>query len=165
MNQTKTPYYISLKDEECFGFAAIYSQKTLISRFVGERKIIGTEEDDKKTGTEKIGTVVSSSSQSYSCAILTTTPNELIGPIHDRMPVIIRKKDEQGWLDLGTEHSKFLDIFEPYPADRMDAYPVSTFVNSPKNNSQRCIDPIDENTIFKEQFGLDSDQSSLDDFF
>lgn len=74
-----------------------------------------------------------------SCTIITTTPNELMADIHDRMPAILRPADYQRWLSpLETGPA---DLIAPYPAGEMEAYPVSTLVNVPKNDSQQCIVP------------------------
>ena len=76
-------------------------------------------------------------------AILTTEPNKLMQPIHNRMPVILQTKDYEPWLDTDLKELKNLtDLFAPYPTSRMKAYPVSTFVNKPANDSPQCLVPI-----------------------
>lgn len=67
-------------------------------------------------------------------AIITTTPNELVGKIHDRMPVILAENDERLWLSEWLNARQFLDLLTPYSAKAMAAYPVSLLVNSPRNN-------------------------------
>lgn len=76
------------------------------------------------------------------CTILTTTPNELMAPIHNRMPVIIEPEDYDMWLDPGPRPEDARHLFRPYPADKMVAYPVSTTVNSPRNETPSCIAPL-----------------------
>jgi putative SOS response-associated peptidase YedK len=71
--------------------------------------------------------------------ILTTRPNELVAPLHDRMPVIIAPGDYDQWL--GDEPDP-ADLIRPYPADRMAAWPVSTRVNKPENDDARILDRI-----------------------
>jgi putative SOS response-associated peptidase YedK len=80
-----------------------------------------------------------------SCTIITTEPNELMKPIHHRMPVILPEKAEDLWLDPKVDSIPFLrSLLKPYPEKEMEAYVVSNFVNSPKNNSPECIAPIGE---------------------
>ena len=76
------------------------------------------------------------------CTILTTRPNELMAPIHNRMPVILEAEDYDMWLDPGDDPQIALHLLRPYPAEKMDAYPVSTFVNSPRNDAPACIEPL-----------------------
>ncbi|MGH9576263.1 MAG: SOS response-associated peptidase [Terriglobales bacterium] len=74
------------------------------------------------------------------CAIITIGANELMAPIHDRMPVIIAPETYARWLDPANE-SPF-ELLAPYPAENMIAYPVSTRVNSPKNDDPALIEPL-----------------------
>ena len=64
-----------------------------------------------------------------SCTIITTSPNELVAPIHDRMPVILRPADVERWLESRPGTGDWRTVFAPYAADEMEAYPVSTRVN------------------------------------
>jgi len=74
-----------------------------------------------------------------SCTILTTTPNELMATLHDRMPVILSPDDYGRWLDPGvTDPAEVQDLLKPYPGE-MHAYPVSSAVNSPRNNSPELL--------------------------
>ena len=76
----------------------------------------------------------------HSCAIITTTPNDAMRPIHDRMPVILLPKYEPAWLDSSNEDTSALsDFLSPYPTEMMDAYPVAPLVNSPANDSPDII--------------------------
>ena len=77
------------------------------------------------------------------CTILTTMPNELMKPIHNRMPVIIDPADYSMWLDPGDNPQDALHLLRSYPSDEMDAYAVSTTVNNPRNESPINIEPID----------------------
>lgn len=78
----------------------------------------------------------------YSCTILTTTPNDLLAPIHNRMPVILPSAAYDRWLDPAEQRpGAFQDLLAPYPAEEMVAYPVSRYVNSPSNDSPACIAP------------------------
>lgn len=76
----------------------------------------------------------------HSRIIITTRPNSLMEDIHDRMPVILRPEEEAVWLDRTIEAPELLrQLLEPYDADQMEAYEVSTLVNSPKNDVPECI--------------------------
>ena len=77
-----------------------------------------------------------------SCTILTTSPNELMAPIHNRMPVIIEPEDYDLWLDPEPNPEQGLHLLRPYPAEKMVAYPVSTIVNNPRNDVPECVQPI-----------------------
>lgn len=75
-----------------------------------------------------------------SCTIITTAPNELVGGIHDRMPVILPPDLEPLWLDPDVKDSTILaDILAPYPDEHMQAYQVSALVNSVHNNTPEVI--------------------------
>ncbi len=78
-----------------------------------------------------------------SFTILTTRPNSLLAPIHDRMPVILPAAAHALWLDPSVEEAESLEaLFDPYPAGRMLATPVSTLVNSPHHDDPRCIEEV-----------------------
>lgn len=112
--RTKRPYRITLKNKGLFGFAGLWD-----------------------TWKSPRGDIVNS------CTIITTTPNELMAGIHDRMPVILSRDSEQVWLDQSIVDSGYLKSFlVPYPAELMEAYEVSGFVNSPKNNGSDCLVPV-----------------------
>jgi putative SOS response-associated peptidase YedK len=76
--------------------------------------------------------------------ILTTEPNELMRPIHNRMPVILKPGDYAKWLEPGGPAKDVVDLLKPYDADVMEAYPVSTLVNSPRNDLPECVEPASE---------------------
>ena len=84
-----------------------------------------------------------------SCTLITTTPNTLMESIHDRMPVILRKSDYARWLDpVERTPDELGDLLAPYPPDVMEARPVSTTVNSPRNESPACIESVTSETLF-----------------
>jgi len=77
-----------------------------------------------------------------SCTIVTTTPNELVATLHDRMPVIVPREAYALWLDPEVGERARLDpLLVPFDADAMTAYPVSRRVNSPANDDPACLDP------------------------
>jgi putative SOS response-associated peptidase YedK len=111
--KTKTPMYIRLKSGEPFAFAGLW------------------ESWNSPDG-----------SQVLSCAIITTTPNALMEPIHNRMPVILPAAAYERWLEPGESNPAQLQaLIQPYPAEDMLAYPVSTLVNRPENDVAACIQP------------------------
>lgn len=76
-----------------------------------------------------------------SCTILTTSSNELVSPLHDRLPAIL-SMDIDRWLDSrSTDPAELKTLLTPYPSEFMQLYPVSNMVNSPKNYDVRCIEP------------------------
>ncbi len=78
-----------------------------------------------------------------SCTIITTEANELVGDIHNRMPVILAPEDYSLWLDPDfKEREALTSLLRPYPNDAMEAYPVSRRVNSPSNNAPGCIERV-----------------------
>jgi putative SOS response-associated peptidase YedK len=72
----------------------------------------------------------------YTCTIITTVPNDLMKPLHSRMPVILDEEQEKIWLDSNITDSTYLKtLLTPYSNQSMNAFPVSTMVNNPKNDS------------------------------
>lgn len=79
-----------------------------------------------------------------SCSILTTTPNELMRDVHDRMPVILPRDVYDLWLDPGfTKVEELQPLLKPYPAGAMRRYRVSQRVNQAKNDDPECAAEID----------------------
>jgi putative SOS response-associated peptidase YedK len=112
-SRQKQPYFIGLQDKRPFAFAGLYERWESPN---GETIATGT--------------------------IVTTAANEAVAPIHDRMPVILAPQDYAQWLDPGfREIDRLQALLDPYPAAEMIIYPVSSLVNSPKNNSPACKCP------------------------
>jgi len=113
--KTKQPYYIRFKDYRPFAFAGLW-------------------ERNEKATNEPI----------ESCSIITTGPNALMESIHHRMPVIVDASDYGLWLDpTVNDHVTLNPLLRPYHHDdEMEAYSVSTLVNSPRNNSPQCVEPV-----------------------
>lgn len=79
-----------------------------------------------------------------SYAVLTTRPNTLLEPIHDRMPVILARQAWATWLDPSIDDPELLrPLFEPFPAEEMAAVPVDRFVNKVANDSPRCVREVE----------------------
>ena len=78
-----------------------------------------------------------------------TEPNELMRPVHNRMPVILRPEDEEEWLDSsGTPFAKAKSLLKPYPDELMDAHDVSPIVNSAKYDGPERINLFQMTTYF-----------------
>jgi putative SOS response-associated peptidase YedK len=108
-------HYFQLKDQKIFGFAGLYDIWK-----------------DKQTGKEI---------RSYT--IITTTPNELVGQIHDRMPVILEPEDEATWLNPDiVEPERLLPLLKPYSAEKMEEWRVGDAARNPKNDSPELIKPL-----------------------
>jgi len=78
-----------------------------------------------------------------SCTILTTTPNDLMAPIHDRMPVVLDRPGWDAWLDGDHDDVEALrDSLRPVPSAELARHPVSTLVNRVANNVPECAAPL-----------------------
>lgn len=81
----------------------------------------------------------------FSCTILTTAPCSLVRPIHDRMPVILDRDERARWLDPESEPSDLQALLRPYAHDTdLEAVPVSSLVNDPRNDSPACLEPVSD---------------------
>ncbi|MUG98690.1 hypothetical protein F7734_42925 [Scytonema sp. UIC 10036] len=110
----KQPFYFRLQNGEAFGFAGLW-------------------EEWRSPRDQTLS----------SCTILTTRANELLEPVHDRMPVILHQKDYDLWLAPQVQTPEMLQqLLQPYPSEAMTAYPVSTAVNNPKHDSPDCVQPL-----------------------
>lgn len=78
----------------------------------------------------------------WTCAIVTTSANELMAPIHHRMPVVLAPADWATWLDPGSGLAEVKGLLVPAPSDWFDLYPVSTLVNNVRNDGPELLDPL-----------------------
>lgn len=113
LGERKQPMWISRKDKRPFGFAGLW-------------------EHWKPAEGEPIET----------CSIITTEPNDLMAPIHNRMPVILTPASYDQWLDLNAQAEPLKALLCPCPSDELQAYPVSTLVNNPRHNVPQCLEPV-----------------------
>jgi putative SOS response-associated peptidase YedK len=75
------------------------------------------------------------------CVIITTTPNELLAPIHDRMPVVLPESEWDAWLDVENHDTAVLhELLVPSPASELEMWPVSTLVNKADNNGPELLE-------------------------
>jgi putative SOS response-associated peptidase YedK len=116
---TKPPFpwhYFQLKGGELFAFAGLCDIWK-----------------DPKTGKEI---------KSYT--IITTQPNELVGTVHGRMPVILNKEDEESWLNPDiTEPEHLLPLLQSYPAEEMETWRVGDGAKNPRNDDEGLIKPLE----------------------
>lgn len=79
-----------------------------------------------------------------SCSILTTAPNAVTSPVHDRMPVILDPDTYDLWLDPGLQDVRVVtEMLKPYDAQAMRGYPVSSRVNHVANDDEGCSMPVE----------------------
>jgi putative SOS response-associated peptidase YedK len=74
-------------------------------------------------------------------AVITTNANELVSPLHDRMPVVVPPEEFAVWLNPGIPVERLNQIMRPYPPERMSAHPVSRRLNDVRNDDPDCIAP------------------------
>lgn len=111
--ERKIPMRIRLKNESLFSFAGLWDR------------------------WEKDGKAI------QSCTIITTQPNTLMENIHNRMPVILTKGAEKEWLNPAIKDpAQLKNLLIPFQSEDMEAYEVSSIVNSPKNNQPEVIEPV-----------------------
>ncbi|MGE5236953.1 MAG: SOS response-associated peptidase [Acidobacteriota bacterium] len=114
LENRKQPYHIRMADGRPFAFAGLWERWTPMNGEPVE-----------------------------SCAIVTTEPNELLRPIHDRMPVILEPGEFGRWIDASVENvGAVVSLLRPYQDLAMIAYPVSPRVNNPANDDPDCITRI-----------------------
>lgn len=113
----KQPYRITLTDESLFAFAGLWDS--------------WNAPDGREVRT---------------FTIITTEPNELMIPIHNRMPVMLTPENERVWIS-DEPLEEVLHLLKPYEAKEMYAYPVSKRVNSPRNNDIHLFEK-DQQTLF-----------------
>ena len=110
----KQPYYFTLKDSQFMAFAGLW---------------------ERWESSE--GDLINS------CTILTVGANELLQPIHDRMPVILPPPDWDTWLDKSiTRGDRLQPLLKPLASELMESHAVGTKVNSPKNDTPECLQPL-----------------------
>lgn len=113
--KTKLPFYIRRKDQQLFGMAGLW--------------------EEWKDAQDKV---------IRSFTIITTTPNAVMRPIHDRMPVILRQADEAAWLDPDNHNVQQLQSFLNPSTEQLEAIHVSKIVNSPEHEGAQLIEPDSE---------------------
>lgn len=78
-----------------------------------------------------------------SFTIITTEANELMKPLHDRMPVILEPQDYDSWLDDAVQEKDDLQpLLRPYLGDDLEAVPVNPIVNNVRNDVRECVERV-----------------------
>ncbi len=108
--KSKIPFFFHLLNDEIFTFAGLWSY------------------------WDKDGEPITS------CTIITAEANDTVKPIHDRMPVIIKKDQWSKWLSNDTNPDELKTLIKPFPPDEMDVYEVSPQVNNPRNDFPELIE-------------------------
>jgi putative SOS response-associated peptidase YedK len=112
VNGNKIPYHIRMRDGKVFAFAGLWDHW-------------GGKDDSIE-----------------SCTIIVMPSNDVMKPIHERMPAIIAHAHYDSWLNSSvTDKQEIMQYLTSAPSSQLTAYPVSTRVNSPGNNDERCIQP------------------------
>jgi putative SOS response-associated peptidase YedK len=114
--KTKQPFAIALKSKEPYAFAGLWEKWK-----------------DRKAGIELL-----------TFTIITTDPNEIVQPMHDRMPVIIPERDYDRWLDVSDTQRLPVDLLRPFDADKMTAWSVRKDVGNVKNDTPDLVEEITE---------------------
>ena len=123
------PYRVTLSDDEPFAMAGLWAQWQPPTTQTGLDAFAGGDGDD--AGDPDVVETFT---------ILTTEPNAVVEQLHHRMAVILPEEDEERWLRAPPEEAQ--SLLEPFPADRMSSYPVSTAVNDPANDSPEVIEKV-----------------------
>lgn len=110
---SKHPYYFRPKDNSTFAFTGLFD----IWKDAEGREI-------------------------YSYTIITTEPNTVVRPVHNRMPVILHKEDEDSWLDESSQPEKLLRLLKPIEPEYLECYEVGKEVGSPVNNNPKLIEKV-----------------------
>ncbi len=114
LSDGKQPYLFRLKNKKMFGFAGL---------------VLTYHDDNKK--------------EQHGFVIITTTPNKTMAEVHNRMPVILKREDEETWLNPDeTEAENLLNLLNPYADSEMEAFPISSLVNKPANNFPEITKPL-----------------------
>jgi putative SOS response-associated peptidase YedK len=109
----KTPHYIRRPDRSPFAFAGLWERWRAPDGHVLE-----------------------------TCSIVTTSANERVRELHDRMPVVLAPEHHDVWLDPGTDRERLIALLTPAPPSAFELYAVSTVVNRPENEGPECIEPV-----------------------
>ncbi len=110
----KVPYFVRPRSGRPFGLAGVWDWR----RGLGEAPVAA-------------------------CVILTCPPNDLVAPIHPRMPVILASERAAAWLDPGLlDPRELTPLFRPFPSASLEVERVSSLVSTPRNDSPECIRPV-----------------------
>jgi len=111
--KTKQPFAIAMKDDKPYALAGLWEKWK-----------------DSKAGVDLL-----------TFTVITTDPNEVVQPMHDRMPVIIPEREYGRWLDVSDTQRLPLDLLRPFDSDKMTAWKVDKAVGNVKNDNPELIEP------------------------
>jgi SOS response associated peptidase (SRAP) len=111
--KTKQPFAIAMKDGQPYALAGLWDKWK-----------------DRKVGSDLL-----------TFTVITTNPNEVVLPMHDRMPVIVPEREYDRWLNVSDTQRLPLDLLRPFDADRMTAWKVGKDVGNVKNDRPELIEP------------------------
>jgi putative SOS response-associated peptidase YedK len=114
--KTRQPFAIAMKDGTPYAFAGVWEKWK-----------------DRAAGADLL-----------TFAVITTDPNEVVQPMHDRMPVIIPGRDYDRWLQAGNPERPPVDLLRPFYASQMTAWKVGNAVGNVKNDSPELIEPASD---------------------
>jgi putative SOS response-associated peptidase YedK len=109
----KVPHHFTMRDDSLFAFAGLW-------------------ESWRNPAGEEVRSV----------SLITTTPNAVVAPVHDRMPVILTPENESAWLEPSTPAESLTGMLAPFPAERMKERAVSTAVNSAREDSASLLEAM-----------------------
>ena len=115
---SKKPYYITFEDKKMMAYAGIWS------RYVKNGRSL------------------------YTCSIITTSANDKVGSIHERMPVILESDDAKKWLGDNSDLEYLKNILQQYPSEKISMIEVSTKINKVDNDDPSLIEEHQEYTLF-----------------
>ena len=124
----RRPYRIAFEDDRPFAMAGLWERWEPETRQSGLGDFGAGIEDDSPDDTVR-----------ETFAVVTTEPNAVVADLHHRMAAILAPEDERRWLEADDPR----DVLEPYPADEVRAYPISTTVNDPTNDGPELIEPVE----------------------
>ena len=129
--KTRQPFAIAMKDGRPYAFAGVWEKWK-----------------DRAAGADLL-----------TFAVITTDPNEVVQPMHDRMPVIIPERDYDRWLQPGNPERPPVDLLRPYYASKMIAWKVGNAVGNVRNDSPELIEPASDVPKEANEGGEDSPAS------
>ena len=108
----KIPHHIRMRDGDVFALAGLWD------RWEGEGESLD------------------------SCSIIVMPANEVMKPLHERMPALIAPAHQDLWLDPRvTNKAEIMSYLNSAPSSQLVTYPISPWVNSPKHDDERCLEP------------------------
>ena len=142
----KQPWYITRGDHQPFAMAGLWEPAVKREGADGEQAEqggpAGAESADSAESAKSVRVGAVPQRAEGTCAVITTTANEVMAPLHDRMPVILGPGEIAAWLDPSATSEQLLAQLRPCPAADLTAVAVSPLVNHWKNDRVECTQPV-----------------------